>query len=149
MLSSHRNARHTYTHGFACRHLKTFLISFALAWIQQQKKISLDAKYKLPKMPYKGNCISSQIMRMDKQLVKDMGDVVDPEFPLMTKRRQITVPRAPTASTKTRDNIAQAATSSSPATSKQAGVDMSARHTSRAPSADSMRPTQPARSQGQ
>ena len=151
VLNSHRNARntHTHTHGSACRHLKTFLISFALAWIQQQKKITLDAKYKLPKMHYKGDRISAQFMRMDKQLVKDMGDVVDPKFPLMTKRRQITVPKAPTASTKTRDDAAQAATSSGPATSQQAGVGMSARHTSRAPSADSMQSTQPASSQGQ
>ena len=137
-----------HTHGFACRHLKTFLISFALAWIQQQKKVTLDAKYKLPKMPYKGDRISSQIMRMDKQLVKDMGDVVDPEFPLMTKRRQITVPRAPAASTKSSDGTTQAI-GSGPATSKQAGPDMSARHTSRAPSADSQQSTQPASSKGQ
>lgn len=137
------------THGFACRHLKTFLISFALAWIQQQKKITLDAKYKLPKMHYKGDRISSQIMRMDKQLVKDMGDVVDPEFPLITKRRQITVPRAPKAANKTRDDTAQAATGSVPAASQQAGVDMSARQSSRAPSPDSMQSAQPASSQGQ
>lgn len=135
-------------HGLACRHLKNFLISFAIAWIQQQKKITLDAKYKLPKMHYKGERISSQIMRMDKQLVQDMGDVVDPEFPLMTKRRPITVPRGPTGSTKTRDDKAQAATCSGAATAHQAGVDMSARASSSTPSADSAQSAQPASSQG-
>ena len=95
-------------------------------------------------MHYKGDRISSQIMRMDKQLVKDMGDVVDPDFPLMTKRRQITVPRAPTAST--RDGTAQAATGLGPI--RQASADMSVCQTSRAPSADSMQSTQPACSQG-
>lgn len=135
-------------HGLACRHLKNFLISFALAWIQQQKKITLDAKYKLPKMHYKGERISSQIMRMDKQLVKDMGDVVDPEFPLMTKRRPITVPRAPTGSFKTRDGTAQAAISSSAASSQQAGVDMSAQSTSSTPGTDSTQSAQPPSSQG-
>lgn len=135
-------------HGLACRHLKNFLISFALAWIQQQKKITLDAKYKLPKMHYKGERISSQIMRMDKQLVKDMGDVVDPEFPLMTKRRPITVPRGPMGSNKTRDAKAQAATSSSAASSQQAGVDMSPQPTSSTPGTDSMQSAQPASSQG-
>lgn len=100
-------------------------------------------------MHYKGERISSQIMRMDKQLVKDMGDVVDPEFPLMTKRRQTTVPRAPTSSAKTRDSAAQAATGSGPATSKQAGIDMSAPQTSRALSTDSRQLTESASSQGQ
>lgn len=135
-------------HGLACRHLKNFLISFAIAWIQQQKKITLDAKYKLPKMHYKGERISSQIMRMDKQLVKDLGDVVDPEFPLMTKRRPITVARGPTVSTKTRGDKAQAATCSGAVASQQAGVDMSARPTSSTPGADSTQSAQPASSQG-
>ncbi|KAL3141806.1 hypothetical protein ABBQ32_004480 [Trebouxia sp. C0010 RCD-2024] len=103
----------------AFRHLKLFLISFALAWIQQQKKITLDAKYKLPKMHYKGERVTSQIMRVDKQLVEDMGDVMeDPEFPLMTKRRHVTVPRAPKEITKVRDDTAQAARLD---TSQQAG----------------------------
>lgn len=136
-------------HHGSCRHLKVFLISFALAWIQQQKKITLDAKYKLPKMHYKGDHITPQIMRLDKQMVKDMGDVVDPEFPLMTKRRQITVPRAPAASTKIRGEAAQAATSSSQVIPQQAGADMSARQTSRPNNADNMQSTQPASSQGQ
>lgn len=129
-----------------CRHLKLFLISFALAWIQQQKKITLDAKYKLPKMHYKGERVTSQIMRVDKQLVEDMGDVMeDPEFPLMTKRRHVTVPRAPKEITKVRDDTAQAARLD---TSQQAGADMSASHTSRASDA-SMLSAHPASSQGQ
>lgn len=130
----------------AFRHLKLFLISFALAWIQQQKKITLDAKYKLPKMHYKGERVTSQIMRVDKQLVEDMGDVMeDPEFPLMTKRRHVTVPRAPKEITKVRDDTAQAARLD---TSQQAGADMSASHTSRASDA-SMLSAHPASSQGE
>lgn len=91
-----------------------FIISLSMGWIQQQKKTLLDPKYKLPKMPYKGNCITKQIMRMKKKsLVTDMGDVVeDPEFPLLTKRRPITVPGPPKGMNKVRPDSAQAATNS-------------------------------------
>lgn len=147
----HCSTCHSIAHVYLCmvsfcRHLKLFLISFALAWIQQQKKVTLDAKYKLPKMHYKGERVTSQIMRMDKQLVKDMGDVVeDPEFPLMTKQRHVTVPRAPKEFTKVRDDTAQTARLASP---QQAGADMSASHTSRASTASMLSP-HPASSQGQ
>jgi hypothetical protein len=91
-----------------------FIISLSMGWIQQQKKTTLDPKYKLPKMPYKGDRITKQIMRMKKKsLVTDMGDVVeDPEFPLLTKRRPITVPGPPKGMNKVRSDSAQTATSS-------------------------------------
>lgn len=99
---------------FVCRQFKVFIISLSMGWIQQQKKTKLDAKYKLPKMPYKGERIAKQIMRMKrKSLVTDMGDVVeDPEFPLLTKRRPITVPGPPKGSTTVRPDSAQTATAS-------------------------------------
>ena len=88
-----------------------------MGWIQQQRKTKLDAQYKLPKMPYKGERISKQIMRMKrKSLVTDMGDVVeDPEFPLLTKRRPITVPGPPKGTATVRPDSAQTATASSQA----------------------------------
>ena len=91
-----------------------FIISLSMGWIQQQKKTTLDPKYKLPKMPYKGDRITKQIMRMKKKsLVTDMGDVVeDPEFPLLTKRRPITVPGPPKGMNKVRPDSAQTATNS-------------------------------------
>lgn len=98
----------------ACRHFKVFVITLSMGWIQQQKKTTLDAKYKLPKMPYKGDRISTQIMRIQqKSLVTEMQDMVEePEFPLLTKRRPITVPGPPKGTT-VRPDSAQAATSSS------------------------------------
>ena len=136
-------------HCCAYRHLKVFLITFAISWIQQQKKITLNPKYKLPKMHYKGERITPQIMRMDKQMVKEIGDVVDdPDFPLMTKRRPITVPGPPKSSNKARQDASQAATSSSQAQAQQQGADMSARQTTRAGNAGSAQSIQPASSQG-
>ncbi|KAA6428743.1 MAG: hypothetical protein FRX49_01618 [Trebouxia sp. A1-2] len=98
----------------AFRQFKVFIISLSMGWIQQQKKTTLDPKYKLPKMPYKGEHITKQIMRMKKKsLVTDMGDVVeDPEFPLLTKRRPITVPGPPKHINKVRPDSAQTATNS-------------------------------------
>ncbi|DBB11318.1 TPA: hypothetical protein ACH3X3_006746 [Trebouxia sp. C0006] len=98
----------------AFRQFKVFIISLSMGWIQQQKKTTLDPKYKLPKMPYKGDRITKQIMRMKKKsLVTDMGDVVeDPEFPLLTKRRPITVPGPPKGMNKVRPDSAQTATNS-------------------------------------
>lgn len=76
-----------------------YLISLAIKWVQQKKEITLDPKYKLPKMRYKGVIVTPQTMRMDaKPLVTEMRDVPeDPQFPLMTKRRPITVPGPPKA----------------------------------------------------
>ena len=50
-------------------------------------------------MRYKGDSVTSQTMRMDaKPLVTEMRDVPeDPDFPLLTKRRPITVPGPPKA----------------------------------------------------
>lgn len=83
------------------RPLKVYLISMAMGWVQQKKDVQLDPKYKLPKMRYKGNDgVTPQTMRMDtKPLVTEMRDVPeDPEFPLLTKRRPITVSGPPKAS---------------------------------------------------
>ncbi|DBA76314.1 TPA: hypothetical protein ACH3X1_010027 [Trebouxia sp. C0004] len=98
----------------AFRQFKVFIISLSMGWIQQQKKTTLDPKYKLPKMPYKGDRITKQIMRMKKKsLVTDMGDVIeDPEFPLLTKRRPITVPGPPKGMKKVRPDSAQTANDS-------------------------------------
>ena len=83
------------------RPLKVYLINMAMGWVQQKKELELDPKYKLPKMRYKGDSgVTPQTMRMDaKPLVTEMRDVPeDPEFPLLTKRRPITVPGPPKAS---------------------------------------------------
>lgn len=83
------------------RPLKVYLINMAMGWVQQKKEIELDPKYKLPKMRYKGNNgnVTPQTMRMDaKPLVTEMRDVPEaPQFPLLTKKRPITVPGAPKA----------------------------------------------------
>ena len=84
-----------------CRPLKVYLINMAMGWVQQKKEIELDPKYKLPKMRYKshdGN-VTPQTMRMEaKPLVTEMRDIPeDPEFPLLTKKRPITVPGPPKA----------------------------------------------------
>lgn len=78
-----------------------YLINVAMGWVKQKKELELDPKYKLPKMRYKGdNGVTPQTMRMDtKPLVTEMRDIpADPEFPLLTKRRPITVPGPPKAS---------------------------------------------------
>lgn len=78
-----------------------YLINMAMGWVKQKKELELDPKYKLPKMRYKGdNGVTPQTMRMDtKPLVTEMRDIpADPEFPLLTKRRPITVPGPPKAS---------------------------------------------------
>ena len=101
-------------------------------------------------MHYKGERITSQYMRMDKQLVKDMGDVVDdPEFPLVTKRRPITVPGPPKGFNKVRADPAPAATSSSQATAQQAGAEISAQQTTRASSVEDAKTDLSAPAQGQ
>ena len=121
----HTSVRHVAlsctTKAAKCRQFKVFIISLSMGWIQQQKETTLNAKYKLPKMPYKGERITPQIMRMkQKSLVTEIGDVVeDPEFPLLTKRRPITVPGPPKGMTKVRPDSAQAVTSSSQAQTRQ------------------------------
>eukprot|EP01025_Chloroclados_australasicus_P032781 TRINITY_DN3328_c0_g1_i1.p1 TRINITY_DN3328_c0_g1~~TRINITY_DN3328_c0_g1_i1.p1 ORF type:complete len:426 (+),score=53.08 TRINITY_DN3328_c0_g1_i1:107-1279(+) len=71
----------------AVRKLKNFVVELAIGWIQHKQQCQLDPQYKLPKMKYKGDMIRSQRIRADKkQLVTDMGDVIEePEFPLVTK----------------------------------------------------------------
>ena len=99
------------------RQLKVFIINLSMGWIQKQKNVTLNPKYKLPKMPYKGTSVTKQIMRVKKKpLVTDMQDVVeDPEFPLLTKKRPITVPERPKSSVRGRSNLVEAAASSSQA----------------------------------
>ena len=91
-----------------------------MGWIQKQKNVTLNPKYKLPKMPYKGTSVTKQIMRVKKKpLVTDMRDVVeDPEFPLLTKKRPITVPERPKSSVRNRSDTTETAASSSQASEK-------------------------------
>eukprot|EP01026_Neomeris_dumetosa_P014345 TRINITY_DN15190_c0_g1_i1.p2 TRINITY_DN15190_c0_g1~~TRINITY_DN15190_c0_g1_i1.p2 ORF type:complete len:244 (+),score=18.06 TRINITY_DN15190_c0_g1_i1:51-734(+) len=58
-----------------------------MGWIQHKQSCRLDARYKLPKMKYKGDMLRTQRIRVDKkQLVTDMGEIAEePEFPLLTK----------------------------------------------------------------
>lgn len=66
------------------RQLKVFLINLALQWVGHKGKRELDAKYKLPKMKYKGSHIQTQRIRVDKKpLVTEIKDIPEePVFPL-------------------------------------------------------------------
>ena len=115
-----------------------------MGWIHQQKKVKLNPKYKLPKMPYKGERISTQIMRMKKKsLVTDMGDIAeDPEFPLITKKRPITVPERPKGhkdQQKVRQDPVEPATSSSKAAALSNPTVTSSRESNAAAASDARR----------
>lgn len=49
------------------RRLKQFVIELCLGWAGQKHKLSLDPKFKLPKILYKGSQVEAQRMRVDKK----------------------------------------------------------------------------------
>ena len=57
--------------------------------VTSKHKVTLDQKFKLPKMTYKGDTIASQRIRKEpKSLVTDLGDVPDePSFPLRPSKQ--------------------------------------------------------------
>jgi len=81
------------------RPLKAFLIELALNWIGHKTGSSLDPKFKLPKMKYKGEEVEAQRIRVDrKPLVTEVREVPDePTFPLVTKKPKGQAAAAPPA----------------------------------------------------
>jgi hypothetical protein len=62
----------------AARPLKQFLVQLALNWVGHKHGLSLDPKFKLPKMKYKGAEVAAQRVRVDKKaLVTEITDITD------------------------------------------------------------------------
>ncbi|GAX75054.1 hypothetical protein CEUSTIGMA_g2498.t1 [Chlamydomonas eustigma] len=70
------------------RPLKSFLIELSIGWVSHKTGKTLDPKYKLPKMKYKGDEIEKQNIRVErKPLVCEVMDLEEePTFPLVTKK---------------------------------------------------------------
>jgi hypothetical protein len=70
------------------RHFKSFLVSLVLEAAGGKGKLELDARFKLPKMSYKGDAVLTQRVRKErKPLVTDMGDMFEePTFPLLAAK---------------------------------------------------------------
>lgn len=78
----------------AFRPLKAFLIELAIGWVGHKTQMELDAKYKLPKMKYKGDEVEKQNIRVEKKkLVCEVSEVEEePSFPLRTKKAPAPLP---------------------------------------------------------
>jgi hypothetical protein len=85
------------------RPFKVFLINVTMDQVRSKHKITLDEKFKLPKMNYKGDTVVSQRIRKEpKALVTDLGDVPEePSFPLRPTKHQSAATARTTTSTRT------------------------------------------------
>lgn len=83
-------AEQVMTEAAKFRPMKVFIIECCLGWIQHKCKASLDPKFKLPKLKYKGDTIHEHRIRKEKQrLVTEIEEVVEddaPSLPLLAKK---------------------------------------------------------------
>lgn len=72
------------------RPMKIFIIECCLGWIQHKCQVTLDQKFKLPKLRYKGDTIHQHLIRKEKKkLVTEIEEVIEddkPSLPLLTKK---------------------------------------------------------------
>ncbi|KXZ46064.1 hypothetical protein GPECTOR_47g339 [Gonium pectorale] len=113
----------------AARRLKALLIEIAMGHVGSKLGLSLDERYKLPKMRYKGEVVASQRIRADdkrKKLVTELRDIdEEPSFPL----RPTKAPQPPPPAPQQQAKVAAAAAGPGPGSAAAASAASAGRAT--------------------